>query len=123
MCNLNLSKGTIIYINNLINIIIKGEKELNSKKMELDGDNRFIENIFDEIVNMPKLKKKDGDEDEYKIKYIDYFDNEQLYNYLSEKMNIKMEENDFNLLFLRLDKLRRGKIKILEFSDEMKCIL
>ena len=119
--NLNMSKGTIIYINYLINITTKGEKEINSKKTELDGDNRFIENIFDDIVNMPRNNNKD--EDGYHNTYIDYFDKDQLYNYLSEKLNIKMEDNDFNLFFLRLDKLRREKIKILEFSDEMKCIL
>ena len=35
---------------------------------------------------------------------------------------MEVNENDINLLFTRFDKLRRGKIEILEFSDEMKYI-
>ena len=119
--NLNLSKGTIIFIYNLVNVILKGEKELNNIKMELNGDNRFIDNIFDEIVSLPKNNDKNEDKEDYK--YIDYFINEQIYKYITDKLNIKMDNNDFNLFFIRLDKLRRGKIKILELSDEMKYIL
>ena len=119
--NLNLSKGTIIFIYNLVNVILKGEKELNNIKMELNGDNRFIDNIFDEIVSLPKNNDKNEDKEDYK--YIDYFINEQIYKYITDKLNIKIDDNDFNLFFIRLDKLRRGKIKILELSDEMKYIL
>lgn len=118
--NLNLSKGTIIFIYNLVNVILKGEKELNNIKMELNGDNRFIDNIFDEIVSLPKNNDKNEDKEDYK--YIDYFINEQIYKYITDKLNIKIDDNDFNLFFIRLDKLRRGKIKILELSDEMKYI-
>ena len=49
--NLNLSQGTMIYIQNLVNMVIKGEKEINTKKIELNAEDKFIENIFDEIVN------------------------------------------------------------------------
>ena len=89
--------------------------------MELNGDNRFIDNIFDEIVSLPKNNDKNEDKEDYK--YIDYFINEQIYKYITDKLNIKIDDNDFNLFFIRLDKLRRGKIKILELSDEMKYIL
>ena len=45
-----------------------------------------------------------------------------LHKYLIEKLNIKISDNEANILFLRFDKLRRGEVKILEFSDEMKYI-
>ena len=127
--NLNISKGTMIYINNLINVIIKGEKEINLKKIELNADNKFIENIFDEIINI-NIPKEDNNliidtinENNNKNIYIDYFNKEQLYKYLTDKLNIKITDNDFNLFFDRFDKLKRGKIKILELSDEMGYIL
>ena len=124
--NLNLSKGTIIYIQNLVNVVIKGEKEINTKKIELNGEDKFIENIFDEIVNMPDdNNNKDNSEEnpeEKEINYLDYFNKEKLYKYLTVKLNIKISDDELKLFFIRLDKLRRGKIKLLEFSDEMKYI-
>jgi hypothetical protein len=124
--NLNLSKGTIIYIQNLVNVVIKGEKEINTKKIELNGEDKFIENIFDEIVNMPDdNNNKDNSEEnpeEKDIIYLDYFNKEKLFKYLTEKLNIKISDDELKLFFIRLDKLRRGKIKLLEFSDEMKYI-
>ena len=114
---LNLSKGTNIYINNLFNIIIKGEKEINEKKIELNKDSQFIEKIFEEIIEIQNLDEKDN------TKYKDYFKKEQLYKYLTEKINIKISDKECDLLFNRFDKLKRGKIQILEFSDEMKGIL
>ena len=113
---LNLSKGTNIYINNLFNIIIKGEKEINEKKIELNKDSQFIEKIFEEIIEIPNLDEKDN------TKYKDYFKKEQLYKYLTEKINIKITDNECDLLFNRFDKLKRGKIQVLEFCDEMKGI-
>ena len=114
---LNLSKGTNIYINNLFNIIIKGEKEINEKKIELNNDSKFIEKIFEEIIEIPNLDEKDN------TKYKDYFKKEQLYKYLTEKINIKISDKECDLLFNRFDKLKRGKSQIREFSDEMKGIL
>ena len=114
---LNLSKGTNIYINNLFNIIIKGEKEINEKKIELNKDSQFIEKIFEEIIEIQNLDEKDN------TKYKDYFKKEQLYKYLTEKINIKISDKECDLLFNRFDKLKIGKIQILEFSDEMKGIL
>ena len=121
-CNLNLilSKGTMIYINNLINVIIKGEKEINSKKIELNADNKFIENIFDEIINIPKENNNNALNNDI---YEDYFIKEQLYKYITDKLNIKTSDDDLDLFYIRLDKLKRGKIKMLEFSDEMRYIL
>ena len=109
------SKGTMIYINNLINVVIKGEKEINKKKMELNNDNEFIENTFKEICNIPNKNKKENE-------YIDYFNKEQSFKYFKEKLNMEISENEANLFFMRLDKLRRGRIQILEFSDELNYI-
>ena len=109
------SKGTMIYINNLINVVIRGEKEINKKKMELNNDNEFIENTFKEICNIPNKSKKENE-------YIDYFNKEQLFKYFKEKLNMEISENEANLFFMRLDKLRRGRIQILEFSDELNYI-
>ena len=111
----SFSKGTMIYINNLINIVIKGEKEINMKKKKLNNEDDFIEKIFNDICN---ISKNDNNEN----KYNDYFNKEQLFKYLTEILNLEISEDDMNLFFIRLDKLRRGKIQILEFSDEMKCI-
>ena len=114
---LNLSKGTNIYINNLFNIIIKGEKEINEKKIELNKDSQFIEKIFEEIIEIQNLDEKDN------TKYKDYFKKEQLYKYLTEKINIKISDKECDLLFNRFDKLKRGKSQIREFSDERRGIL
>ena len=123
--DLKFSNGTMIYINNLFNVMIKGEKEINMKKIELNNiDKRFVENTFDEIVNINISDENNSQNlEEKEYKYINYFNNQQLYKYLSDKLKIKMTDNGFNLFFIRLDKLRRGKIQILEFSDEMKHIL
>ena len=117
----NISKGTMIYINNLINIIIKGEKEINLQKKDLDNDKMFIDNIFDEIVNIQTENNIQNSEEEV-LKYKDYFNKEQLYEYLTNKLNLAVSDYEFNLFFMRLDKLRRNKIQILEFTDEMKYI-
>ena len=109
------SKGTMIFINNLINVVIKGEKEINKKKMKLNNENEFIENIFKDICNIPNINKKENE-------YIDYFNKEQLFQYLKENLRLEISEDDTDLFFMKLDKLRRGKIQILEFSDEMKYI-
>ena len=113
------SKGTMIFINNLINVVIKGEKEINIKKMKLKNDDEFIENIFNDICDVPK----DDQEINSEIKIFDkYFTAVQLFKYLKDKLNIDLTENEMILFFIRLDKFRRGRIELLEFSDEMKNI-
>ena len=112
------SKGTMIYINNLINVVLKGEKDINMKKIKLINDDEFLENIFNDICKMEKEKNSNSNEN----KNDDCFTAEQLYKYIKEKLNIELTENDADFFFIRLDKLRRGRIEILEFSDEMKYI-
>ena len=109
----------MIFINNLINVVIKGEKEINIKKIKLKNEDEFIENIFNEICDMPKDDKEINSD----IKIFDkYFTSRQLFKYLKDKLNIDLAENDMILFFIRLDKFRRGRIELLEFSDEMKNI-
>ena len=113
------SKGTMIFINNLINVVIKGEKEINMKKIKLNNDEEFIENIFNEICDMPKNENEINSE----IKIFDkYFTAGQLFKYLKDKLNVELPEKELILFFIRLDKFRRGRIELLEFSDEMKYI-
>ena len=113
------SKGTMIFINNLINVVIKGEKEINMKKIKLNNDEEFIENIFNEICDMPKNENEIDSE----IKIFDkYFTAGQLFKYLKDKLNVELPEKELILFFIRLDKFRRGRIEFLEFSDEMKYI-
>ena len=112
------SKGTMIYINNLINVVIKGEKDINMKKIKLINNDEFLENIFNDICKM----EKENNSNSNKNKNDDCFTAEQLYKYIKEKLNIELTENDVDFFFIRLDKLRRGRIEILEFSDEMKYI-
>ena len=113
--NNSFSKGTMIYINNLIDVIIKGEKEINEKKIKIKKDDEFIEYIFKEICGVSNKNKSENI-------FIENFNKEKLYKYIKDKLNMEVNENDINLLFTRFDKLRRGKIEILEFSDEMKYI-
>ena len=120
--NFDISKGTMIYINNLVNVVLKAEKDINSKKIAFDRDNILIENIFDEISNINIEKKIINIEEKSEI-YNDYFNKEKLFKYLNEKLNIKLTDNELDLLIVRFDKLKRGKIKFLEFSDEMKYII
>ena len=113
------SKGTMIFINNLINVVIKGEKEINMKKIKLNNDEEFIETIFNEICDMPKNENEINSE----IKIFDkYFTAGQLFKYLKDKLNVELPEKELILFFIRLDKFRRGRIEFLEFSDEMKYI-
>ena len=115
---LNLSKGTMIYIKNLIYVTIKEEKEINSKKKELNE--AFVENIFDEIANYSEVNNTNfGQKDNISI---DFFNKEMLYKYLTEKLNLKIHDDEANLLFFRFDKFKRGKIKMLEFLDELNYI-
>ena len=109
------SKGTMIYINNLINVVVKGEKEINEIKKKISNDDEFIEYIFNEICNVSNNNKSEN-------LFINNFNEEKLYTYLKEKLNMTVTEYEVNLFFARLDKLRRGKIEILEFSDEMNYI-
>ena len=113
------SKGTMIFINNLINVVVKGEKEINNKKMKLNNDIEFVENIFNEIC---KMSKDNNDGEKKENDFHDYFNSEQLFKYFKEQLNMEISENEMYLFFIRLDKLRRGRIEILEFSDEMKNI-
>ena len=113
------SKGTMIFINNLINVVIKGEKEINMKKIKLNNDEEFIENIFNEICDMPKNENEINSE----IKIFDkYFTAGQLFKYLKDKLNVELPEKELILFFIRLDNFRSGRIEFLEFSDEMKYI-
>ena len=114
----SFSKGTMIYINNLISVVIKGEKDINMKKIKLINDDEFLENIFNDICKIEKENNNNSNEN----KNDDCFTAEQLYKYIKEKLNIELTENDVDFFFIRLDKLRRGRIEILEFSDEMKYI-
>lgn len=117
---MKLSKGTIVCVNNLINTIIKGEKEINSVKKEIKND-KVIDNFFEEIINF-SLENNNESFETKDIICVDYFNKDMLHKYLIEKLNIKISDNEANILFLRFDKLRRGEVKILEFSDEMKYI-
>ena len=109
------SKGTMIYINNLINVVVKGEKEINEIKKKISNDDEFIEYIFNEICNASNNNKSEN-------LFINNFNEEKLYTYLKEKLNMTVSEYEVNLFFVRLDKLRRRKVQILEFSDEMNYI-
>ena len=109
------SKGTMIYINNLINVVVKGEKEINEIKKKISNDDEFIEYIFNEICNVSNNNKSEN-------LFINNFNEEKLYSYLKEKLNMTVTEYEVNLFFVRLDKLRRRKVQILEFSDEMNYI-
>ena len=101
----NLSYEAKLYFKNILKLIISQEKKLNKLKQGYLNLNNNLRNIFDLID----------------INGMGYFYENDLKNYL-RKNGILASDKCCNVLFLKLDKNRDGKVDISEFEDEFKII-
>ena len=96
---------TIYYLKNLFNLIINFENEINNYRRNLGTLRLKLNDIF-------ALLDKDGKGFFENKEMMEYFDNNGLLQ------NIR----DADLLFIRLDKNRNGKIDFPEVEDELQTL-
>ena len=101
-----LSKETKEIFKNVLDIIIKYEIEINEKRKEINILMRKLKDIF-------YLFDKDG---------IGFFGFDEYINFMKDNNLIKDNILNPDLLFIRLDKYRNGKIVFEEFADEFQAI-
>ena len=99
------SFGTINLIRNLFNLIIKEENTINNMRRNMGTLRIKLRDIFGLID-----KIKNG-----------YFDNNDFLLYLQNE-RIPYDDKDADLLFIRLDKNRNGKIDYREIEDELQTL-
>ena len=99
------SFNTISSLKNLFNLIINSENQINNMRTNMGTVRIKLRDIFGLIDY-----SKNG-----------FFCNNDLMNYL-QKEGIIDEEKDVDLLFIRLDKNRNGKIDYREVEDELQTI-
>ena len=99
------SNKTIYYLKNLFNLIINFENEINNYRRNLGTLRLKLNDIF-------ALLDKDGKGFFENKEMMEYFDNNGLLQ------NIR----DADLLFIRLDKNRNGKIDFPEVEDELQTL-
>jgi Ca2+-binding EF-hand superfamily protein len=105
--SLNLmSKETKEIFKNVLDVIIKYEVEINEKKKEINFLMRKMKEIF-------YLFDKDG---------IGFFGFDEYINYLKENNLVEDKMINPDLLFIRLDKNRNGKVIFEELADELEAI-
>ena len=104
-CPEMFSTQTTFYLKNLFNLIIDFENEINDDRKLLVTVRLKLNNIF-------RLFDQDGK---------GYFDNREMMEYFD---NNGMLENirEADLLFIRLDKNRNGKIYFYEVEDELQTV-
>ena len=105
----------MIYINNLINVVLKGEKDINMKKIKLINDDEFLENIFNDILkiqtkiygvtntkNELEKKKNELENFEEKIKLGELDDNSRIITNIKEE--IKNLETKIKKYYIKIEK-------------------
>ena len=99
------SYSTISTLKNLFKLLIDTENEINNYRRTLGILRIKLRDIFG------------------LIDYLDrgYFTNNDLVEYL-QKQNILYDDKDLDLLFIRLDKNRNGKIDYKEVEDELQTL-
>ena len=101
----SLSFITISSLKNLFYLIINAESQINNMRRNLGNLRIKLREIFGLIDNMKK----------------GYFNINELYLYL-KKEGILFNDKDVDLLFIRLDKNRNGKIDYREVEDELQTL-
>ena len=101
-----MSKETKEILKNVLDVIIKYEIEINEKRKEINILMRKLKDIF-------YLFDKDG---------IGFFGFDEYINYMKDNNLIKDNILNPDLLFIRFDKNRNGKIVFEEFVDEFQSI-
>ena len=99
------SNQTIYYLNNLFNLILDFENEIND-------DRKLLSTVRLRLHNLFGLFDKDRK---------GYFNYDEMIEYFAD--NCMLESNrEADLLFIRLDKNRNGKIDYYEIEDELQTI-
>ena len=101
-----MSKETKDVFKNVLDVIFKYEVEINEKRKEINILMRKLKDIF-------YLFDKDG---------IGFFGFNEFINYMKENNLLKEKILNPDLLFIRLDKYRNGKVVFEEFADELQAI-
>jgi Ca2+-binding EF-hand superfamily protein len=99
------SFGTINTLKNLFNLIINAENQINNMRRSMGTLRIKLRDIFGLIDSMKR----------------GYFNNGDLLVYL-QKEGILVDDKDVDLLFIRLDKNRNGKIDYREVEDELQTL-
>ena len=99
------SFGTINTLKNLFNLIINAENQINNMRRTMGTLRMKLRDVFGMIDFMRR----------------GYFDNGDLLEYL-KKEGILFNDKDADLLFIRLDKNRNGKIDYKEIEDELQTL-
>ena len=97
--------STICTLKNLFKLLIATENEINDIRRSLCILRIKLKDIF-ELIDYLK---------------IGYFNNKDLVDYF-QKENIDYDDKDLDLLFIRLDKNRNGKIDYKEIEDELQTL-
>jgi Ca2+-binding EF-hand superfamily protein len=99
------SYSTIITLKNLFKLLIDTENEINNFRRTLGTLRIKLRDIFGLVDYLQR----------------GYFDNSDLIVYL-QKENILFDDKELDLLFIRLDKNRNGKIDYKEVEDELQTL-
>ena len=99
------SLSTITFMKNLFNLIINAENQINNMRRTMGTLRIKLRDIFGLIDYMRR----------------GYFDNNDLLEYM-KKEGIIFDDKDVDLLFIRLDKNRNGKIDYREIEDELQTL-
>ena len=99
------SFGTINSLKNLFNLIIKAENTINNIRRNMGSLRIRLRDIFGLIDKMKR----------------GYFNNNDFLLYLQQE-GILYDDKDADLLFIRLDKNRNGKIDYREIEDELQTL-
>ena len=99
------SYSTISTLKNLFKLLIETENEINNFRRGLGILRIKLRDIFSLVDYLNR----------------GYFTNEDLVEYF-QKQNIPYDDKDLDLLFIRLDKNRNGKIDFKEIEDELQTL-
>ena len=101
-----LNKETKEILKNVLNIIIRFEEEINEKRKEINILIRKLKEIFNLI-------------DKNDLEYVDY---DEFINYIKENQLMIDKGLSGDLLFIRFDKNRNGKILFEDLTDEFEAL-
>ena len=101
-----LNKETKEIMKNVLNVIIRFEEEINEKRKEINTLIRKLKDIFNLF-------------DKNDLGYIEY---DEFINYIKENELMDDKGLSADLLFIRLDKNRNGKIVFEDFADEFEAL-
>ena len=102
-----VSQGTMIYLMNLFDCIIKSERKINNVRESMLSYKEDFCKIFNEISGKEK----------------EFFTVDNLYDFFCRNNIVAYQDKKFKLVFIRLDRNRTGKVELFEFLDELTYII